>query len=99
MRPWSTISSKTGNYVVELQVDEEILLDRVETRARQAKKLGQPVRADDNREALKIRLDAYYQETAPLIEYYKSKDALTNVDGLQFAMFGMPPQKCGPCQR
>jgi adenylate kinase len=71
------------DYVVELQVDEEILLDRVETRAGQAKKLGQPVRADDNREALKIRLDAYYQETAPLIEYYKSKHALTNVDGLQ----------------
>ena len=71
------------DHVVELRVDEEVLLDRVEMRARQAKKLGRPVRADDNKEALKIRLDAYYQETAPLIEYYRSKHALRSVDGLQ----------------
>jgi len=71
------------DHVIELRVDEEMLLDRVETRARQARKLGHPVRADDNREALKIRLDAYFQETAPLIDYYRSRRTLRSIDGLQ----------------
>jgi adenylate kinase len=78
-----TAGSLDLDHVIELRVDEAILLDRVETRARQAKELGRPVRSDDNREALKIRLDAYYQETAPLIEYYGSKHVLRSVDGLQ----------------
>ena len=71
------------HHVVELRVEEGVLLDRVQTRARQAKENGQAVRADDNAAALKIRLDAYYQETAPLIEYYRSKNVLRSVDGLQ----------------
>lgn len=69
--------------VVELKVDEKILLDRIETRARQAREEGQPVRADDNSEALKVRLDAYNEQTAPLIEYYRSRGILRSVDGLQ----------------
>ncbi|MBS0527965.1 MAG: adenylate kinase [Proteobacteria bacterium] len=71
------------DYVVELKVDEKILLDRIETRARQAREEGQPVRADDNSEALKVRLDAYNEQTAPLIEYYRSRGNLRSVDGLQ----------------
>jgi len=71
------------DHVIELRVDEDKLLDRVEARAHQAKKLGKPVRADDNRDALKIRLDAYYQETAPLIDYYRSRHTLRSIDGLQ----------------
>jgi adenylate kinase len=71
------------DHVIELRVDEEMLLDRVESRARQARELGHPVRADDNREALKIRLDAYFQETAPLIDYYRSRHTLRSIDGLQ----------------
>src|SRR5207244_319800 len=65
------------------KADEEILLDRIETRARQAKDRGHAVRADDNHEALKVRLDAYYQQTAPLVEHYLSKGILRSVDGLQ----------------
>jgi adenylate kinase len=71
------------DHVLELRVEEDVLLDRVVARARQAKANGQAVRADDNAAALKIRLDAYFQETAPLIEYYRSKKVLRSVDGLQ----------------
>ena len=71
------------DHVVELRVDEDVLLDRVVARARQAKENGQAVRADDNAAALKIRLNAYFQETAPLIGYYRSKNVLRSVDGLQ----------------
>src|SRR3984893_9438436 len=45
--------------VIELKVDEEALLERIEKRAAEALAAGGALRADDNREALKIRLDAY----------------------------------------
>lgn len=68
--------------VVELKVDEAILLKRVETRVAQAQARGEAVRADDNPEALKIRLDAYRRQTAPLIDYYWEKGNLRTVDGM-----------------
>jgi adenylate kinase len=71
------------DHVVELRVVEEILLDRIVTRAQQAEERGEAVRADDNRESLKIRLDAYKQETALLIEYYRNHHLLRTIDGLQ----------------
>ena len=43
---------------------------------------GEPVRADDNPEVLKKRLDAYRAQTAPLVDYYGGKGALRAVDGM-----------------
>jgi adenylate kinase len=37
-------------------------------------------RDDDNEETIKNRLDVYRQQTAPLIEYYRSRDKLKTVD-------------------
>ena len=37
-------------------------------------------RADDNEEIAKARFDTYYRETAPLIEFYKNKGVLKNLD-------------------
>ena len=37
-------------------------------------------RKDDNEETAKARFDTYFNETAPLIEYYKDKDVLTTID-------------------
>ena len=71
------------DHVIELRADEKILLDRILTRAQEAKDRGHGVRADDNRETLKVRLEAYKEQTAPLIEYYRSKGVLRSVDGLQ----------------
>jgi adenylate kinase len=39
-------------------------------------------RADDNEEALKTRLLAYYKDTSPLIGYYYAKGKLQTIDGL-----------------
>jgi adenylate kinase len=39
-------------------------------------------RADDNEEALKTRLMAYYKDTSPLIGYYYAKQHLQQVNGL-----------------
>jgi adenylate kinase len=68
--------------VIELKVDPAILLGRVEKRIADMKALGQPVRADDNPEALETRLDAYRAQTAPLIDYYGKKGVLKSVDGM-----------------
>src|SRR5438094_409255 len=67
--------------VVELRVDEGILLNRIETRIADMKVRGMQVRADDNPESLKKRLDAYRKQTAPLIDYYARKASLRTVDG------------------
>ncbi len=37
-------------------------------------------RKDDNEETAKARFDTYFNETAPLIEYYKNKDVLSTID-------------------
>jgi adenylate kinase len=39
-------------------------------------------RADDNPEAVKTRLEAYRQQTAPILPYYRKKRVLRRVDGM-----------------
>ncbi|EKS31964.1 adenylate kinase [Afipia clevelandensis] len=71
------------DHVVELQVDEKILLDRILIRANEAKERGIAQREDDNHDSLKVRLDAYRAQTAPVIDYYRARGILKSVDGLQ----------------
>lgn len=40
-------------------------------------------RPDDRVEVARRRLDVYFEQTAPLIEYYQSKGILTEIDGAQ----------------
>jgi adenylate kinase len=68
--------------VIELKVDEDSLLHRIEKRVAEMTARGEPLRADDNAEALKKRLDAYRQLTAPLIGYYAGKGMLRSIDGM-----------------
>ena len=69
--------------VVELKVDEGVLLGRILNRAKEATTNGQTVRADDTEGALRIRLDEYRRQTAPLADYYRAKGNLKSIDGLQ----------------
>lgn len=66
--------------VIELQVDEDALAARVESRVAQS---GGEVRADDTVEALRHRLKVYREQTAPLIDYYSDSGKLRSVDGMQ----------------
>lgn len=73
---------ETLDAVIELQVNDDVLVDRIVGRAEEARKAGKPVRADDNEESLRIRLMEYYKKTSPLIGYYYAKGSLKSVDGL-----------------
>jgi adenylate kinase len=68
--------------VIELKVDDAVLASRIEKRAKETHAAGGAVRADDNADALKIRLMAYYRETAPLTGYYFAHGLLKTVDGM-----------------
>jgi len=68
--------------VVELKVDENALLRRIETRVAEMTARGEPLRPDDNPDVLKTRLEAYRRQTAPLTEYYRDKGLLRAVDGM-----------------
>lgn len=69
---------KKIDLVLELKVDDAALLARVESRIA----AGGPVRADDNPETLKTRLEVYYKNTAPLLGYYGAQGKLKTLDGM-----------------
>ena len=68
--------------VVSLDVEDEILVQRVVNRAKEAIAAGKEARADDNEESMRTRLMEYYKKTSPLIGYYHAKGALKAIDGL-----------------
>lgn len=63
--------------VIEMSVPDELLIGRIEQRA---KETG-GTRADDNAETLKKRLVNYHRDTAPLVDYYRGTGKLRTVDG------------------
>lgn len=69
--------------VIELRVDEEVLVQRLNTRIAETKARGEPVRGDDNEETLRKRLQVFRDQTAPILPYYASKSMLKTVDGMQ----------------
>jgi adenylate kinase len=73
---------KNLDLVIEFKVDDQVLLTRIEKRAQETVAAGGAVRADDNADALRVRLMAYYRETSPLIGYYFAKNKLKSVDGM-----------------
>lgn len=69
--------------VIELSVDEDALLARMEKRVEETLANGGTVRADDNPQSFKTRLEAYRTQTAPVSSYYAGKGELTQVDGMK----------------
>lgn len=65
--------------VIELKVDDEVLVDRINTRISQS---GAEVRSDDSVETLRKRLAVYHEQTAPILPYYADRGALRTVDGM-----------------
>jgi adenylate kinase len=68
--------------VIELKVDESALVSRMEKRVAETLASGGQVRADDNPESFKKRLNEYREKTAPLSAYYSSTGELVTLDGM-----------------
>jgi adenylate kinase len=68
--------------VVELKVDEDKLVKRIENRIAEARTRGESLRADDDPAVLKQRIHAFRMQTSPLVNYYAKKGALRSVDGM-----------------
>ncbi|HEY5822308.1 MAG TPA: adenylate kinase [Propionibacteriaceae bacterium] len=62
--------------VISLQADEDEVVDRLLRRAETAG------RADDNEETIRVRQKVYAEQTAPLLDVYRSRGVLVEVDGL-----------------
>jgi len=69
-------NEKRLSTVVNLSVPEAVLIDRLAGRS------GQENRSDDRRETVLERLRVYCQKTEPLIEFYRRRGLLTDVDGV-----------------
>jgi adenylate kinase len=59
-----------------------LLADTEEVVARLLRRAEIDGRADDNEETIRVRLKVYADQTAPLIEVYRSRGLLVEVDGL-----------------
>ena len=65
--------------VVEIVVDDDILINRIENRAQES----QNARSDDNEEVLNKRLKVYHQSTEKIRPYYLNKRKLVKIDGIR----------------
>ena len=68
------------DFVIEIAVDDEILVDRINTRVAQMPESER--RSDDNEETLRKRLGVYHEQTAPILPFYRDRDMLKQVDGM-----------------
>jgi adenylate kinase len=68
--------------VIELKVDANILHKRIANRVAEAKTNGHALRPDDTPEVLRTRIEAYREQTAPLVDYYRWQGALKSVNGM-----------------
>jgi adenylate kinase len=68
--------------VIELKVDGSVLHKRIANRIAQTVARGEALRSDDDPEVLKRRIEAYREQTAPLVDYYRWQGTLKSVDGM-----------------
>ena len=66
--------------VIYLNIPDEVVHDRVMERARKGEGGGFTKRADDNPEALKVRLHEYHEKTRPLLDLYEARGLLITVE-------------------
>lgn len=63
--------NQTCDYAINLEVPDEILIERLLSRGRN----------DDNRETISRRLEVYREQTAPVIGFYQDRSTLKSING------------------
>lgn len=63
--------NQTCDRVINLQVPESVLITRMLSRGRQ----------DDTEAVIQDRLQVYHRETAPILEFYRDRHGLVDIDG------------------
>ena len=74
-----TIDAPSPDLVIYLQAPVEVLLERINKRVSESKK----IRDDDSSEILKNRIMIYKSDTIPVLNYYKNLNKLFTIDGMQ----------------
>ncbi len=64
--------------VIEIVVNDEVLINRIENRAKESKN----ARSDDNEKVLKNRLNIYHESTEMIKPYYLEQKKLVKIDGM-----------------
>ncbi len=72
---WGRARGRTFHAVISLQVPEDELVRRLLERGRRSG------RTDDTEETIRHRLGVYAEHTAPLLDFYRGRDILVEVDG------------------
>ena len=65
--------------VIEIVVNDEVLINRIENRAKESKN----ARSDDNEEVLKKRMNIYHESTEMIKPYYLDQKKLVEIDGMR----------------
>jgi adenylate kinase len=68
------------DHAVYLDIPDEVVFQRVMSRAAIGQGSGFTKRADDNPAALRVRLQEYHEKTAPLLELFQRKNMLLTVN-------------------
>lgn len=66
------------DHVLVLEVDEDILIDRIKRRSEETG----GARSDDNEDVLRSRLKVYRDQTTPVLPYFEAKGLLRKIDGM-----------------
>lgn len=59
------------NFVINLEVPDQVLIERLLARGR----------LDDTPETIRIRLEVYHNQTAPVIDFYRQRSTLRAING------------------
>ena len=66
-----TQMNQSCDRVINLQVPEQVLITRMLSRGRK----------DDTEAVIQDRLQVYHQETAPILDFYRSRNCLVDING------------------
>ena len=80
--PLGELNAMLSSAAQRLDAVLELTVDLDEVVARLVRRASEQGRSDDTEDVIRRRLEVYFEQTAPLIEMYRSQGLLVQVDGL-----------------